>query len=162
MHLRGICLSGFQKLEVIQHELVCLRSIIGQMYRDRHIDGVQWGRKSDHKKDSGDNIRGCIHLRKKKLRFLHLAMRTANFTSWGLMASMAHSAWALKFNVTAVTAHNGSSVFECWQIDSPFVGSTQPGIKGSATLNLGGVTNITYGVLPAGCNEPLHTAPAPQ
>ncbi|KAK6075050.1 small secreted protein [Seiridium cupressi] len=89
-------------------------------------------------------------------------MRTSNITSWGLMASMAHSAWALNFNVTAVTAHNGSSVFECWQIDTPFVESTQPGIKGSATLNLGGVTNITYGVLPAGYTEPLHTAPAPQ
>lgn len=71
-------------------------------------------------------------------------------------------ATALNLNVTAVTANDGKSVFECWKLDKPFVDSTQPGLESTARLDLGGVSNISYGVLPAGYIEPLHNAPSPQ
>lgn len=67
-----------------------------------------------------------------------------------------------KLNVTALGAANGQSRFECWELDAPFVSSTQPGVVGSHTTSLGNVTNITYNVVPAGYDSEPHTAPSHQ
>ncbi|RYO78110.1 hypothetical protein DL766_003405 [Monosporascus sp. MC13-8B] len=48
------------------------------------------------------------------------------------------------FNVTAISARYGKSRIECWQLDSPFTVSTQPGIAGGGAARLGDVSEITW------------------
>lgn len=69
---------------------------------------------------------------------------------------------ATKLNVTVVGAANGQSRFECWELDAPFVSSKQPGVVGSHATSLGDVTNITYNVVPANFDSPVHVAPTNQ
>lgn len=69
---------------------------------------------------------------------------------------------AVNLNITAITGSNDASVFECWEIDTPFSIATTPGIAGSAQLVLGSVTNLTYVVIPAGLDGGLHNAPLNQ
>lgn len=88
-------------------------------------------------------------------------MKTSNLSSILCVASAA-AVGGVHLNITAVTAHHNTSLFECWQLETPFVTSKQPGLEGSAKLDLGAVTNISYSVLPAGYIEPLHNAPVPQ
>lgn len=65
----------------------------------------------------------------------------------------------LKLNVTAIGAQDGHSTLECWQLDSPFDVSDQPGTAGSAATSLGSAANISYSVLPASFDGGLHNAP---
>jgi hypothetical protein len=62
-------------------------------------------------------------------------------------------------NVTAVTAVNGISAFECWQILPGFTTSSQTGTAGASILQLGSVANMSYSVIPPGFNAGLHNAP---
>lgn len=66
---------------------------------------------------------------------------------------------SLNLNVTALGAANGASTLECWQLESPFSISAQPGTAGSASFELGDVANFTYAVIPAGYDGGLHNAP---
>ncbi|KAK7984649.1 ATP release protein [Apiospora arundinis] len=78
---------------------------------------------------------------------------------WLLTATLASAA---KINVTAVTASNGKSTLECWQIDAPFVVSTTAGISGTAIAQLGDVTNVDFSVVPPNFDGGLHNAPRNQ
>ncbi|KAI1340222.1 hypothetical protein F5Y15DRAFT_51847 [Xylariaceae sp. FL0016] len=64
-----------------------------------------------------------------------------------------------KLNITAITAVDGVSRFECWQLSTPFTSSTQPGLIGSHALFLGDVANMTYTVVSSGFQSGLHAAP---
>lgn len=69
---------------------------------------------------------------------------------------------ALNLNITALGAANNASTLECWQIDTPFAISTQQGTAGSAQLQLGNTSAVSYSVLPAQFDAGVHNAPANQ
>lgn len=64
-------------------------------------------------------------------------------------------------NLTTITAHDGRSAYECWQIPG-FAASTTAGISGALNLFLGDAANVSLTVLPPRFNGGAHTAPAPQ
>ncbi|ETN40080.1 uncharacterized protein HMPREF1541_04355 [Cyphellophora europaea CBS 101466] len=64
-------------------------------------------------------------------------------------------------NLTTITAHDGRSAYECWQIPG-FVASTTAGTTGALNLFLGATTNASFTVLPPRFEGGVHTAPAPQ
>ncbi|RYP67133.1 hypothetical protein DL769_005838 [Monosporascus sp. CRB-8-3] len=66
------------------------------------------------------------------------------------------------FNITAISARYGNSMIECWQLDSSFNVSTQPGVAGSGAAILGDVSGITYNVIPANSDGGWHNAPRNQ
>ncbi|KAJ8123101.1 hypothetical protein ONZ43_g869 [Nemania bipapillata] len=53
---------------------------------------------------------------------------------------------SLSINVTAITASNGRSHFECWELSSAIYQSKEIGVNGTAASFLGDVTNITHDV----------------
>ena len=63
------------------------------------------------------------------------------------------------FNLTAISAVNGTSVLQCWQITLPLGVSQTAGIQGAAVQQLGDVSNMTWGSLPAGYPGVAHPAP---
>ena len=65
-------------------------------------------------------------------------------------------------HLTAISAANGASTLECWQLTAPFAVSSTPGQAGSAVLSLGNTSSASYTVLPAGFDGGLHHAPAVQ
>jgi hypothetical protein len=65
-------------------------------------------------------------------------------------------------NITAISAQNGSSVFECWQILPGFSTSSQAGTIGASILQLGNLANMSYSVIPPKFNAGLHNAPTTQ
>jgi len=65
-------------------------------------------------------------------------------------------------NITAISAQNGSSVLECWQILPGFTTSSQAGTAGASILQLGNVANMSYSVLPPKFEAGLHNAPTTQ
>ena len=65
-------------------------------------------------------------------------------------------------NVTAISAENGQSIFECWQLEAPFVESTQAGTDGAVFAQLGRAANATFTILPSKFNGGLHNAPCVQ
>ncbi|KAH7104485.1 hypothetical protein BKA62DRAFT_589910, partial [Auriculariales sp. MPI-PUGE-AT-0066] len=65
-------------------------------------------------------------------------------------------------NVTALTAHHGRSVFECWALVPGFATSNQTGTAGAQKLELGNVANASYSILPPNFDGGLHNAPAIQ
>ncbi|KAI1866718.1 uncharacterized protein JN550_007571 [Neoarthrinium moseri] len=66
---------------------------------------------------------------------------------------------ALRLNVTAIGARDGRSTLECWQLETPFSQSTQPGTAGTAALLLSEATNITYTAIPSNFDGGFHNAP---
>lgn len=65
-------------------------------------------------------------------------------------------------NLTAISAANGESTLECWQLSDPFTLSNQAGTAGTAIKQLGNVANATLTILPAKFNGGAHRAPAVQ
>ncbi|KAF8493995.1 hypothetical protein F5888DRAFT_1721520 [Russula emetica] len=65
-------------------------------------------------------------------------------------------------NITAISAQNGSSVLQCWQILPGFSTSSQAGTTGASILQLGNLANMSYSVIPPNFNAGLHNAPAYQ
>jgi hypothetical protein len=63
-------------------------------------------------------------------------------------------------NLTALTAAHGESVFECWQLSSPFKQTTESGISGALQLFLGDMSNASYSVIPPRFDGGFHHAPA--
>lgn len=86
--------------------------------------------------------------------------RASTLLAFGLVAFKVASSTNL--NVTVITAQGGQSRFECWQLCAPFTSSSQSGLLGTQTANLGNVANMTYNVVPAGYDSGFHTAPANQ
>ncbi|TGO10178.1 hypothetical protein BTUL_0142g00150 [Botrytis tulipae] len=67
------------------------------------------------------------------------------------------------FNLTAITASNNISAFQCWQLTDPIISGEQPGYGTEMILqNLGAMGNATYGYLPAHFPGATHVAPTPQ
>jgi len=64
-------------------------------------------------------------------------------------------------NLTAISAVNGQSVLECWQIPE-FAASASAGTVGALNLFLGDGSNATYTVIPPRFNGGVHNAPAVQ
>ncbi|KUI65316.1 hypothetical protein VM1G_00196 [Cytospora mali] len=79
-----------------------------------------------------------------------------------LLAALLQPSVALQLNITALGAANNASTLECWQMDTPFTISTQKGTSGSAQLQLGNTSTMSYSVLPAQYNAGVHNAPANQ
>ena len=65
-------------------------------------------------------------------------------------------------NVTAVSAQNGFSTLECWQIQPGFTTSSQAGTTGASILQLGNLANMSYSVIPPRFNASFHNAPTNQ
>ena len=65
-------------------------------------------------------------------------------------------------NLTAISAANGESTLECWQLSAPITVSDTPGTIGTAIQQLGSATNVSYTILPARFNGGTHRAPAVQ
>ncbi len=63
------------------------------------------------------------------------------------------------FNLTAISAVNGTSILQCWQITLPLGVSETAGIQGAAVQQLGNVSSMTWGSLPAGYPGIPHPAP---
>ncbi|KAL9111390.1 MAG: hypothetical protein Q9227_004267 [Pyrenula ochraceoflavens] len=66
------------------------------------------------------------------------------------------------FKVTAISAANGKSTLECWELEPPIQQSSSPGTAGAVSQQLGQVANATYTILPAHFDGGLHNAPAAQ
>ena len=65
-------------------------------------------------------------------------------------------------NVTAISAQNGFSTLECWQIQPGFTTSSQAGTTGASILQLGSLANMSYSVIPPRFNASFHNAPTNQ
>ena len=65
-------------------------------------------------------------------------------------------------NITSVSAANGLSTLECWQLSTPFTVSSIPGAIGAATAQLGNVSSASYSVVPGGFHGGIHHAPTVQ
>ncbi|KAF4589842.1 small secreted protein [Ophiocordyceps camponoti-floridani] len=79
--------------------------------------------------------------------------------STGLLASPIHSLYITALNLTAISASNGRSTLECWQI-GPLKSVSTIGSPASPFYFLGDFANVTYNVFPPHTNDELHTAPA--
>ncbi|KAG5926016.1 hypothetical protein E4U42_003726 [Claviceps africana] len=81
-------------------------------------------------------------------------------TAVGASAPILSNVTTPSLNVTALTAANGVSLFECWQLAAPFLGSAEPGIAGAIKLSLGEMGNASYAVIPPRFDGGFHHAPA--
>lgn len=86
-------------------------------------------------------------------------MRSSRLFNLAFFLAAQKPVLSTKLNVTVLGTANGQSRFECWELAAPFNSSTQPGVIGTHTTNLGDVSNITYNVAPAGYDSEVHTAP---
>lgn len=64
-------------------------------------------------------------------------------------------------NLTAISAANGASTLECWQLPG-VLASSGAGTVGALNLFLGDLSNATYTVIPPRYNGGAHNAPAAQ
>src|SRR5262249_37645069 len=62
-------------------------------------------------------------------------------------------------NPRAISASNGASILECWQLPG-FVFSSVAGTIGALHLFLGDLSNATYTVIPSRFDGGVHNAPA--
>lgn len=67
-----------------------------------------------------------------------------------------------RLNITAISAKNGVSNIECWQLSSPLLKSNQAGVSGAALAQLGQAGNTSYAIIPAQFDGGLHNAPVVQ
>ncbi|KAL8825642.1 MAG: hypothetical protein Q9191_004291 [Dirinaria sp. TL-2023a] len=65
------------------------------------------------------------------------------------------------FNITAITAKDGTSRIECWRLTAPFEHSHSPGSSGPTfqRISLGKVQNASYAIIPPKHDSGLHNAP---
>ncbi|KIP09641.1 hypothetical protein PHLGIDRAFT_11779 [Phlebiopsis gigantea 11061_1 CR5-6] len=77
-----------------------------------------------------------------------------------LLATAAASGTFL--DLTAIVTHHNNSALECWRLADPFTTSAGAGTAGAATLNIAGLANATYTVLPPRFEGGVHNAPHPQ
>ena len=90
---------------------------------------------------------------------LEALMSMASFGSMGSGPSTPHSQ---HLNVTAISAENGSSVLQCWQLAAPFLTSHTAGTQGARTQQMGSIANVSYTALPPKYFGGRHNAPRPQ
>ncbi|KAI4159554.1 MAG: hypothetical protein L6R39_000335 [Caloplaca ligustica] len=78
------------------------------------------------------------------------------------MAANQSNSTPTTLNVTAISAKDGASTIECWQLAAPFKTSAEAGVSGAAIAQLGKAGSASYVVLPPKFNGGLHNAPAVQ
>jgi hypothetical protein len=66
------------------------------------------------------------------------------------------------FNLTAISAANGKSTLECWQLTTPIGVSSAAGTSGTKVQQLGNTANLSYTAIPPKFDGGKHNAPAPQ
>lgn len=64
--------------------------------------------------------------------------------------------------ITAISAKDGVSTIERWQLASPFKTSSEAGVSGISFAQLGQAGNASYAVAPPHLEGGLHNAPAVQ
>ncbi|KAL8726451.1 MAG: hypothetical protein Q9181_006048 [Wetmoreana brouardii] len=64
--------------------------------------------------------------------------------------------------ITAISAKDGASTIECWELSVPFVVSSQAGVTGAAFAQLGETGNLSYAIIPPKYDGGLHNAPQVQ
>ena len=64
--------------------------------------------------------------------------------------------------LTAISAKDGVSTIECWQLSTPFMASSEAGTVGAFFMKLGATGNTSYSILDAEFDGGLHNAPAVQ
>ena len=84
------------------------------------------------------------------------------FFSLLLLQAAIISAAPTYLNLTAISAANGASVLECWQLKNLFTVSSQAGTVGTATEQLGSLSNASLTILPPKFNGGTHNAPSVQ
>ena len=67
-----------------------------------------------------------------------------------------------KIKITAITAANGASMLECWELSAPFQVSSEAGVVGAAFAPLTDAGNVTYAIIPPKFDGGLHNAPQVQ
>ncbi|KAL8947388.1 MAG: hypothetical protein Q9222_006327 [Ikaeria aurantiellina] len=67
-----------------------------------------------------------------------------------------------RLNVTAISAKNGTSTIECWQLSNPFKASADAGVAGASFAQLGKAGNTSYALIPPKFDGGLHNAPTVQ
>lgn len=80
----------------------------------------------------------------------------------GLAFVIASLAAQLQLNVTAISARDGLSTLECWEVDSPFYISSDTATAGAMVSHLGNVSTLSWSVAPPGQYVGLHNAPCNQ
>lgn len=66
------------------------------------------------------------------------------------------------FTITAISAANGHSTIECWQLETPVEFSSVPGTNGASNTLLGPVTSAEYTMIPSHFDGGIHNAPRAQ
>ena len=79
-----------------------------------------------------------------------------------LLHTTVASAALTYLNLTAISAANGSSILECWQLKNLFTVSSQAGTAGTAIEQLGSLSNASLTTLPPNFNGGMHNAPSVQ
>ncbi|KAL8653368.1 MAG: hypothetical protein Q9210_002145 [Variospora velana] len=64
--------------------------------------------------------------------------------------------------LTAISAKNGVSTIERWQLKSPFITASGAGVSGVSFAQLGGSRDANYAVIPPHYDSPAHNAPQMQ
>ncbi|UNI18055.1 hypothetical protein JDV02_004351 [Purpureocillium takamizusanense] len=64
--------------------------------------------------------------------------------------------------LTAITAADGNSIFECWRLDAIFRPPPGAPADGAVGVPLGNVSSASYNIIPADFNGGLHNAPSRQ
>lgn len=65
-------------------------------------------------------------------------------------------------NMTGITAINGSSVFECWQLPGLAVFTDSPGLIGALGMLVDNITDVEYVAIPPRFYGGLHNPAVPQ
>lgn len=97
-----------------------------------------------------------LNMFKHRIDLLLLTIATITSTS-----VLAQNTSTSALNITAISAANGSSTLECWQLDN-FTVSNTPGTVGALSVFFGEASNVSYTVIPPRTDAGLHRAPAAQ
>jgi len=69
-------------------------------------------------------------------------------------------AWATEYlNMTTTAAVGGTSVIQCWRLNSPFVQTSGTGTGTFLSAQLGNLANASYSIFTAGTDYGVHVAP---
>lgn len=104
------------------------------------------------------NITIDIHITKTNIPNLKIMQALSLFT----LPWLFQETTSLNLNVTAISARDGSSTLECWQMDQPFDTSTEPGISGTTQVSLGTASSLAYSIIPPDFDGGVHNAPENQ
>jgi hypothetical protein len=77
-------------------------------------------------------------------------------------ALFAQSAVAAPYlTATALVTKNNASIFECWQLATPFAVVNAPGLNGASVSTISPVTDVGMVVIPPRFDGGVHLSPVP-